>query len=205
MEPNLRAGLAIYNAGDFHAAHDAWEEYWLGLERDTDDEQFLHGLIQFTAAVHHASERNWAGATGLADSAAAYLVDLGEQYRGVDLTAVRSFLGALGDDPEVIERGGPPALTHDGAVVELAELSFEAAAVAAEVYAEDRHYDESVVEQAIRYAETDVDAGQETSEFVTFVLDFARDAAHRGIVYQRLAEHVQRREQREADVDGLFE
>ena len=205
MEPHLRAGLAIYNAGDFHAAHDAWEAHWLELERDTDDERFLHGLIQFTAAVHHATERNWAGATGLADSASAYLADLGERYRGVDLATARSFLETLGSDPEVIERRSPLALTHDGAVVRLADLSFEAAAVVAKVYAENRAYDEAVVEQAIRYAETDVDAGTETSEFVTFVLDFARDAAHRGIVYQRLAEHVQRREQREADVDGLFD
>ena len=205
MEPHLRAGLAIYNAGDFHAAHDAWEAHWLELERDTDDERFLHGLIQFTAAVHHATERNWAGATGLADSASAYLADLGERHRGVDLATARSFLETLGSDPEVIERRSPLALTHDGAVVRLADLSFEAAAVVAKVYAENRAYDEAVVEQAIRYAETDVDAGTETSEFVTFVLDFARDAAHRGIVYQRLAEHVQRREQREADVDGLFD
>ena len=69
MREHLRAGIAVYNAGEYHAAHDAWEDYWLDLERGTDDERLLHGLIQFTAAVHHAEERNWEGAVGLAESA----------------------------------------------------------------------------------------------------------------------------------------
>jgi predicted metal-dependent hydrolase len=73
MESHLRAGVAVYNAGQYHAAHDAWEDHWLDLEQGTDDEQFLHGLIQFTAAVHHARTRNWSGATGLASSARDYL------------------------------------------------------------------------------------------------------------------------------------
>ncbi|WP_136716584.1 DUF309 domain-containing protein [Halorientalis salina] len=205
MEPHLRAGLAIYNAGDFHAAHDAWEDRWLDLERGTDDERFLHGLIQFTAAVHHATDRNWTGATGLTDSALGYLEGLGDEYRGVDLTPVRSYLALLDADPEVIERRSPPPVSHEGTIVGLSDLSFEAAAVAAEVYAEARGYDETVVERAVRYARADLDAGRGTSEFVTFVLDFARDAENRGIVFQRLAEHVDRRAQREADVDGLFD
>lgn len=205
MESHLRAGLAIYNAGEYHAAHDAWEEFWLDLDQGTTDEEFLHGLIQFTAAVYHASERNWTGATGLADSALAYLATLGDDYRGVDLAAVRSYLRELASDPAVIERRAPVALTHDGAVLRLTDLSFAAATVAAAVFAEEYDYDESVLATAIQYAETDIDEGRETSEFVTFVMDFARNTENRGIVYQRLAEHVQRREQREGDVDGLFE
>jgi len=69
MEAHLRAGIAVFNGGGYHTAHDCWEARWLDLESGTDDERFLHGLIQYTAAVHHASERNWGGATGLADGA----------------------------------------------------------------------------------------------------------------------------------------
>ena len=69
MDDSLRAGVAIYNAGAYRAAHGAWESRWLSLERDTDDERFLHGLIQFTAAVHHARDGNDSGAVGLARSA----------------------------------------------------------------------------------------------------------------------------------------
>ena len=205
MEAPLRAGIAVYNTGNYHAAHDAWEDHWLDLESGTDDEQFLHGLIQFTAAVYHATERNWGGATGLASSAREYLADLPDTYRGVDVAAVREYLGRLHDDPEVIERRPPLALTYEGDVLTLDHLEFESSAAAAEVYAEEGPYDEAVVEQAVAYARADLDAGDETSDFVTFVMDFTRDGEHRGIIHQRLSERVERREQRESDVDGLFD
>ena len=32
MRDHLRAGIAVFNAGDFHDAHDAWEDRWLDLE-----------------------------------------------------------------------------------------------------------------------------------------------------------------------------
>jgi len=205
MEAPLRAGIAIYNAGNYHAAHDAWEDHWLDLERGGDDEQFLHGLIQFTAAVYHATERNWGGATGLAESAREYLAGLSDTYRGVDVASVRTYLATLQSDPEVIERRRPLALTYEGAVLHLDDLDFESSADAADVYAEDGPYDEAMIEQAIDYARADLDAGEETSDFVTFVMDFAREPENRGIVAQRLSERVARREQRESDVDGLFD
>ena len=205
MEAHLRAGLAVYNAGDHHEAHDAWEAHWLDLPEGTDDERFLHGLIQFTAAVHHADERNWAGTTGLAESAQEYLDGLGDTHRGVALDPVRSYLAVLEADPEVRERRGPPALTHEGTALALDDLRFPAAAVAAAVYAEAGGYDETVLERAVAYAEADLADGDETSDFVTFVLDFARDREHRGIVFQRLSERVDRRDRREGDVEGLFE
>jgi hypothetical protein len=204
METALRAGIAIYNAGDYHPAHDAWEDHWLDLETGTDDERFLHGLIQFTAAVHHATERNWTGATGLAESANEYLADLPADYRGVDVAAVREYLTALGTDPERIERAPPLELTHRGEAITPDDLNFEESATAAAVYAEDGPFDERVVEQAIAYARDDLADGAGTSPFVTFVVDFARDARHRGIIHQRLSQRIDRRERREADVDGLF-
>ncbi|QLH75839.1 DUF309 domain-containing protein [Halosimplex rubrum] len=204
MDAQLRAGVAVYNAGRYHAAHDAWEERWLALD-DGDDERLLHGLIQFTAAVHHARNRNWSGATGLADSAGDYLADLPADYRGVNVGRVREYLVALGRDPERIERAPAPALTHEGEALALADLDFESSAVAAEVLAEELGYDEGVIEQAVEYARADLEAGDEGSQFVTFVLDFVRDPDSRAIVAQRLAEHVDRREHRKSDVDGLFE
>jgi hypothetical protein len=204
MDAHLRAGLAVYNAGDFHPAHDAWEDHWLDLESGTDDERFLHGLIQFTAAMHHAHERNWTGATGLAESALGYLDGLGEVYRGVDLAPVRSVLTAMTADPAVVERRDPPKLAHDGTVVTLEGLDFDAGAVAAAAYAEERG-EAAVLDAAIEYAQADLAAGDETSAFVTFVLDYARDASHRGLIAQRLSQRVARREGRERDVEGLFD
>jgi predicted metal-dependent hydrolase len=204
MDAQLRAGVAVYNAGHHHAAHDAWEQRWLDLE-EGDDERFLHGLIQFTAAVYHARERNWSGAVGLADSAGDYLADLPADYRGVNVGRVREYLAALAQDPERIERAPAPALTYGGEALGLADLEFEATAVAAEVLAEDLGYDEDAVERAVEYARADLEAGEEGSRFVTFLLDFVRDPDSRAIVAQRLSEHVDRREGRESDVDGLFD
>ncbi|WP_435344334.1 DUF309 domain-containing protein [Haloarchaeobius sp. HRN-SO-5] len=204
MREHLRAGVAVYNAGDFHDAHDAWEDLWLDLDRDTDDERLLHGLIQFTAAVHHASGRNWTGCVGLAESAGEYLADLPDEYRGVDVARVRRILVDLAADPEVLYRRGVPVLTHEGDVVALPDLDFPAAAVAAGVYAERGRYDEAVIGRAVEFARTDLDSGAQNSPFVHFVLDFAADPGNRDVVYQRLGEHVDRREHRERDVDGLF-
>lgn len=202
VNDHLRAGIAIYNAGRYHAAHDAWEERWLDLGGD--DERLLHGLIQFTAAVHHATQRNWTGATGLAESAREYLAPLPTGYRNVNVAAVREYLTALHGDPERIERVPPLSLTYEGRALALDDLDFGASAVVAGVFAEEGEYDKELIERAVEYARMDLDAGRETSPFVTLVLDFAREG-NRGIVHQRLREHTERRVARERDVDGLFE
>jgi hypothetical protein len=205
MEPHLRAGVAIYNAGGHHAAHDAWEDHWLGLDAGTDDERFLHGLIQFTAAVYHARNRNWSGATGLAESAREYLAPLPGDYRAVNVGDVRRYLATLGADPELIERREPLPLTHQGEVLGPAGLGFEATCVAADVLAEEEGYDEETIERAVTFARADLDTGKSESPFVTFLFDFVREPEDRSVVFQRLADHVGRRTGREADVEGLFE
>src|ERR1044072_1224420 len=46
------AGIDLYNAGEFHAAHDAWEERW----RDhcgPREKLFLQALIQSAVIFHH--------------------------------------------------------------------------------------------------------------------------------------------------------
>ncbi|WP_148415968.1 DUF309 domain-containing protein [Haloferax sp. KTX1] len=203
MDDSLRAGAAIYNAGAYRAAHGAWESRWLSLERDTDDERFLHGLIQFTAAVHHARDGNDSGAVGLARSARQYLADLGDDYRGVDLAAVRAFLARLEADPAVAD--DPLALRLDGRVVTYDDLDFDAVAVAAETLAEELNgYDEDVVADAVEYAREEIAEGEQT-QFTAMVFDFVRNEAQRGLVFQRLGEHVRRRRRREDDVSGLFE
>jgi hypothetical protein len=205
MDENLRAGIAIYNAGEYHAAHDAWEDHWLGLEDGTDDELFLHGLIQFTAAVYHARNRNWGGATGLADSATEYLTSLPDTYRGVDIEQVRAVLARLATDPATVERRQPPRLTYNGDELSLGDLRFESTAIAGAVLAEEYGYDEALIERAAEFARADLDDDQTGSPFVSLLFDFVREPENRPIVTQRLSEHVQRRQSRIEDVTGLFE
>ena len=46
------AGIDLYNAGEFHAAHDAWEERWMGPVAP-DEKLFLQAMIQSAVAFHH--------------------------------------------------------------------------------------------------------------------------------------------------------
>ena len=206
MERALRVGAAVFNEGDHHAAHDAWEEEWLPLEAGTPDERLLHGLIQYTAAVYHARNRNWSGAAGLAESAGEYLGGVVADYRRVDVGAVRAYLGRLAADPEFAERAPPVPLTVDGVAVRADDLSFEAVVEAAHLLATDGdRWDESVVEDAARYGREEVESDASTTRFVALLFEFVGGDTGRGLVYQRLREHTERRRGREEDVSGLFE
>lgn len=46
------AGIDLYNAGEFHAAHDAWEDRWMG-EVGPEEKLFLQAMIQSAVAFHH--------------------------------------------------------------------------------------------------------------------------------------------------------
>ena len=46
------AGIDLYNEGEFHAAHDAWEERWMGPVGQ-DEKLFLQAMIQSAVAFHH--------------------------------------------------------------------------------------------------------------------------------------------------------
>jgi predicted metal-dependent hydrolase len=224
MREHLRAGIAVHNAGHYHAAHDAWEDRWLALKgevteapatveavEDVDpfpseptpaaDERLLHGLIQFTAAAHHLTNGNPDGAAGLAESGRAYLAPLPADYRSVGVGVVRDYLDGVATDPATVE--DVPALTHGGVAVGFEDLDFPATAVAAGVLAEEFGYD-GTVEAGVEYARADLADGEDGSRFVALVFDFVREAENRGIVAQRLGEHVRRRRHREEDVEGLF-
>jgi predicted metal-dependent hydrolase len=221
IEAALTAGLALYADGEYHAAHDPWEEVWLDLDRERapEDERFFHGLIQVTAAIYHAIQRNFGGAAGLAESAFEYLAPLPATYRGVALVPVRQFCHRLAADPVRLERSAPPQITRHGEVVSPLDLSLSAATLAAEAIAEEYDYDESVVVDAGEFAVLDADStdtevdgcGQLLASEITgtpfapLLLDILTRPQHRGVVFQRLGEHVERRRQETADVRGLFD
>ena len=233
----LRAGVALYTAGEFHAAHDPWEGVWLDVRAalaggDADanagsgdanreraggdsvddtaettldrDERLFHGLIQFTAAHHHAHERNWSGAAGLAESAREYLADLPDDYRGVDVTEVCASLARLAADPERVERGPAPTLTHAGKRVAPESLSLDAAALAAEALAEEYGLDAGAVADAARFAREEERAGR--SRFAALLFDLLRveEPQERRLVYDRLTGLVATERRKEEDVEGLF-
>ena len=46
------AGIDLYNAGEFHAAHDAWEDRWVD-EAGPREKLFLQAMIQSAVVFHH--------------------------------------------------------------------------------------------------------------------------------------------------------
>ena len=199
----LRAGVALFDAGEYHAAHDPWEAAWMPLEAGTADERLLHGLIQLTAAVYHARGRTWSGAVGLAGGALGYLDGLPADHRGVDLRTVRGYLRALERDPERVERARPPAVTHEGEALAYVDLDLEAAGIAADVLAEEYGFDEGVVDDVVRYAREERGTGR--SRFAALVYDFLDGEPTRAFVFGHLETHAARKRREEEDVAGLFE
>ncbi len=45
-------GIDLYNAGEFHAAHDAWESRWMD-DVGPSEKLFLQAMIQSAVAFHH--------------------------------------------------------------------------------------------------------------------------------------------------------
>ena len=199
IDAAVRAGVAIFNSGRYHEAHDAWEEHWLTLPSGTDDERFLHGLIQYTAAVYHALNENEEGARGLATSAREYLWSLPGSWRDVSLVPVRHRLAAIAVDPGVVRRRSVGRLTYRGTAIELGELGWPSTGIVAAVIAEESElWDPAVIEAARSQASRD-------GRIRALVADFARDETNRSVIYDRLTARVEREQARDQAVDDLFE
>jgi len=201
VDDALRAGIVLYERGYHHAAHDPWEAAW--LPRDGTDADLLQGLIQLTAAIHHARDHNWSGATGLATSGYEYLTAVPEDHTPVDLDPALRFLARLAVDPEHAERREPPPLAYEGSAVSVGGLGFDALALAVEAVAEETSLDEDVVADAVRYAREEQGSGQ--ARFRGLLADLlAEDPERRAVAYARLESHVERERAKEWDVEGLF-
>jgi predicted metal-dependent hydrolase len=83
---DLLEGLQRYEAGEFFAAHEAWERVW--LQSHEPDKTFLQALIQVTAAFHHLGRSNRGGATTLLRAAREKFARYPESYGGVSVTVL---------------------------------------------------------------------------------------------------------------------
>ena len=80
-------GVALFNAGDFFAAHEALEDIWRPAEGT--ERRFLQGLIQIAVALHHFNSGNRVGAQSLLARGAAKLDELPDEYFGVRVDTLR--------------------------------------------------------------------------------------------------------------------
>jgi hypothetical protein len=68
----LAEGIRLFNAGEYFAAHDAWEELWTGYRGPW--RNLLKGLIQVAVALYHFERGNLVGARKLRRTSQAYLL-----------------------------------------------------------------------------------------------------------------------------------
>jgi uncharacterized protein len=87
-EGALAEGLRLYDAGEFFAAHEAWESVWL-LAREP-EKTFLQGLIQVTAAFHHLQRDNLLGTARLLRAALGRLERFPAYFGGISVDLLRS-------------------------------------------------------------------------------------------------------------------
>jgi len=85
-EAALASGIELFNAGDYHAAHEEFERCWLANEAG--DADFYKGLIQASICLHHLTRRNAEGARKLYAGHRRLLGTFLPSHRGVDVAAL---------------------------------------------------------------------------------------------------------------------
>jgi predicted metal-dependent hydrolase len=79
------AGIDLYNAGEFHAAHDAWEDRWRD-DCGPREKLFLQALIQSAVVFHHIEIGRRGAARRMYHMALEKFERLGaEQYMSLDI------------------------------------------------------------------------------------------------------------------------
>jgi predicted metal-dependent hydrolase len=83
----LAEGLRLYNAGQYFAAHEAWESVWLASPEP--EKAFLQGIIQVAAAFEHQRRNNPLGINRLLTAALRRLDPLPPTFGGLRLDQLR--------------------------------------------------------------------------------------------------------------------
>jgi predicted metal-dependent hydrolase len=112
-------GVRLYNAREFHASHDCFEDEWYNYGSGTTESAFLHGMVQVAAGAYKhfdfedseaqsaSGSRTQSGDDGgmrsLFRTALQYLRGVPDDYYGVDVADVRTTLEAALEDPTVLE------------------------------------------------------------------------------------------------------
>jgi hypothetical protein len=97
-------GVRLYNAGDYHAAHDCFEDEWYNYGSGTTESAFLHGMVQVAAGAYkHVDFENDDGMRSLFETALQYLAGVPADFYGVDVDDVRWTLRAALAEPTTLE------------------------------------------------------------------------------------------------------
>ena len=97
-------GVRLYNAGEYHEAHDCFENEWYNYGRGSAESRFAHGMVQVAAGAYkHYDFGDDDGMRSLFRTALDYVGGLPDDFYGVDLADVRATLSAALDDPAALD------------------------------------------------------------------------------------------------------
>jgi len=85
-----RQAVHLFNAREWYAAHDAFEELW--HEAAGDDRFFLQGIIQIAVAEYHLGNGNHRGSLLLMAEALHHLEAPPEHHLGLDLQSLKAIV-----------------------------------------------------------------------------------------------------------------
>ncbi len=96
-------GVRLINSGEYHDAHDCFEDEWFNYGQGTIEKAFLQGMTQVAAGAYkYTGFDNAAGLRKLFDSAHGYLNGVPGQFYGVDVETLREDITAMRYDPPTV-------------------------------------------------------------------------------------------------------
>ena len=104
-DPRFQQGVELFNAGEWYAAHDLFEELW--HETADPERRSLQGILQVAVAQLHLQRGNRRGATILFGEALGRLKRPGTPDLGLDLA---SLCRAAQQRLEALQQDGDPEL-----------------------------------------------------------------------------------------------
>ncbi|GAB3418354.1 DUF309 domain-containing protein [Haloparvum alkalitolerans] len=97
-------GVRLFNAGEYHAAHDCFEDEWYNYGAGRVESAYLHGMVQVAAGAYKRADfADDDGMRSLFTTALEYLRGVPADFYGVDVGDVRATLDAALADPAAID------------------------------------------------------------------------------------------------------
>ncbi len=100
IDEHFRAGIDLFNRGEFFEAHEEMEEA-MSLAEDDGDWDFYLGLLRAAVANHKVQQGEFSSAVFHLGAATRFLSAYPGRHRGIDLDAFRS---ALADELAMMEK-----------------------------------------------------------------------------------------------------
>ncbi|HKN01131.1 MAG TPA: DUF309 domain-containing protein [Candidatus Binataceae bacterium] len=111
VDDHFRAGIELFNRGEFFEAHEEMEEAMNLLDDDTSDWDFYLGLLRAAVANHKLSQGETSSAILHLRAALRFLAPYPDRHRALQLREFRSALSAELSRLEALPTGSPATIS----------------------------------------------------------------------------------------------